>query len=31
LILQRNHPYVMYSREALDITDQVVARFNRKG
>ena len=31
LILQRNNPYVMYSREALDITDQVVARFNRKG
>jgi outer membrane protein len=31
LILQRNNPYVMYSREALDITDQVVARFNQKG
>ena len=31
LILSRNNPYVMYSREALDITDQVVARFNKKG
>jgi outer membrane protein len=31
LILQRNNPYVMYSREALDITDMVVARFNQKG
>ncbi len=31
LILARNNPYVMYSREALDITDQVVARFNKKG
>jgi outer membrane protein len=30
LILQRNNPYVMYSREALDITDMVVARFNQK-
>jgi outer membrane protein len=31
LILSRNNPYVMYSREALDITDLVVARFNKKG
>jgi outer membrane protein len=31
LILARNNPYVMYSREALDITDLVVARFNKKG
>jgi outer membrane protein len=31
LILSRNNPYVMYSREALDITDMVVARFNKKG
>jgi len=31
LILQRNNPYVIYSREALDITDMVVARFNKKG
>jgi outer membrane protein len=31
LILQRNNPYLMYSREALDITDMVVARFNQKG
>jgi len=30
LILQRNNPYLMYSREALDITDMVVARFNQK-
>jgi len=31
LILARNNPYVMYSREALDITDLVVQRFNKKG
>jgi outer membrane protein len=31
LILARNNPYVMYSREAIDITDLVVARFNKKG
>ncbi|MEN8159468.1 MAG: OmpH family outer membrane protein [Myxococcota bacterium] len=31
LILQRNNPYLIYSREALDITDMVVARFNQKG
>jgi outer membrane protein len=31
LILARNNPYVMYSREALDITDMVVERFNKKG
>jgi outer membrane protein len=31
LILSRNNPYVMYSREALDITDQVVARYNKQG
>jgi outer membrane protein len=31
LILSRNNPYVMYSRETLDITDMVVARFNKKG
>jgi outer membrane protein len=29
LILQRNNPYLIYSREALDITDLVVARFNQ--
>ncbi len=28
LIVQRNSPFVMYSREALDITDLVVAKFN---
>jgi outer membrane protein len=31
LILQRNNPYLIYSREALDITDMVVSRFNQKG
>jgi len=31
LIIQRNSPMVMYSREALDITDLVVARFNKQG
>jgi len=30
MILARNNPYVIYSREALDITDLVVARFNKK-
>ena len=29
IILQRNAPFVMYSREALDITDLVVSRFNQ--
>lgn len=31
LILQRDAPGVMYTREALDITDMVVSRFNKKG
>jgi outer membrane protein len=31
LILERNTPGVIYSKEALDITDQVVQRFNKKG
>ena len=31
LILSRNNPYVMYARETLDITDLVIARFNKKG
>ena len=31
LILLRDTPGVVYSREALDITDMVVARFNKKG
>ncbi len=31
LILERNTPGVVYSKEALDITDQVVQRFNKKG
>ncbi len=30
LILSRSTPGVMYSREALDITDTVIQRFNRK-
>ncbi len=28
VIIERNAPFLMYSREALDITDLVVARFN---
>ncbi|MEE8580858.1 MAG: OmpH family outer membrane protein, partial [Myxococcota bacterium] len=31
LILQRNAPGVMYSREALDITELVIEKFNKKG
>jgi len=31
LIIQRNSPMVMYAREALDITDMVVERFNKRG
>ena len=30
LIVERNTPGVLYSREALDITDQVISRFNQK-
>lgn len=30
LILERNTPGVLYSREALDITDMVIERFNKK-
>jgi outer membrane protein len=30
LILERNTPGVLYSREALDITDLVIERFNKK-
>ncbi len=31
LIMLRNAPGVMYTREALDITDLVIERFNKKG
>lgn len=31
LILEHNMPGLVYSKEALDITDQVVQRFNKKG
>jgi outer membrane protein len=31
LILERNTPGVVYSKEALDITEEVVKRFNKKG
>ncbi len=31
LILMRNSPGLMYSKEALDITDLVIAKFNEKG
>ncbi len=31
IILQRDAPGVMYTREALDITDLVVSRFNKQG
>jgi outer membrane protein len=30
LIFERNSPYVVYAREAIDITDLVVSRFNAK-
>ena len=30
MILDRATPGLVYSREALDITDQVIARFNKK-
>ena len=29
--LERNTPGVIYTKEALDITDEVVQRFNKKG
>ncbi len=31
IILLRNAPGVMYSREALDVTDLIIERFNKKG
>ena len=31
LIIQRGAPGVMYTREALDITDLVIENFNKKG
>jgi outer membrane protein len=31
LILERSAPGVMYSREALDVTPQVIQKFNEKG
>ncbi len=31
LILMRNAPGLMYAREALDVTDLVIAKFNEKG
>jgi outer membrane protein len=31
LIIRRDSPGVMYTREALDITDMVIERFNKKG
>lgn len=31
VILERNSPGLLYAREALDITDMVIARFNKKG
>jgi len=30
LILQRNSPGIMYSREALDVTDVIIERFNKE-
>lgn len=30
MIIRRDNPFVVYSREALDITDLVVSRFNKK-
>jgi outer membrane protein len=31
LVLERSTPGLIYAKEALDITDQVVQRFNKKG
>lgn len=31
LILERNSPGLLYAREALDVTDLVIQRFNKKG
>ncbi len=31
LILHRNSPGIMYSKEALDVTDLIIAKFNKKG
>ncbi len=31
MIIERNTPGVIYTKESLDITDQVVQRFNKKG
>ena len=31
LILHRNSPGILYSKEALDITDLIIAKFNKKG
>jgi Skp family chaperone for outer membrane proteins len=31
IILERNSPGLLYAREALDITDMVIQRFNKKG
>ncbi len=31
LILHRNSPGIMYSKETLDVTDLIIAKFNKKG
>lgn len=31
LILHRNSPGIMYSKEALDVTDLIIAKFNKQG
>jgi outer membrane protein len=31
LILHRNSPGIMYAKEALDVTDLIIAKFNKKG
>ena len=31
LILHRNSPGIMYSKEALDVTDLIIAKFDKKG
>ncbi|MEB2345582.1 MAG: OmpH family outer membrane protein [Deltaproteobacteria bacterium] len=31
VIMERNTPGLLYSKEALDVTDKVIARFNKKG
>ncbi len=31
LIIHRNAPGIMYTKEALDVTDLIIEKFNKKG